>query len=117
MDADHVELVELFDLLGESVEKARGKDFCCSVLDRIIEQAKAHFALEERVMAEHRYPIRSQHEAEHAMLIAQAVDYRSRFQADAATLPVAIAHFPEVWLAFHILFSDKKLADFLAHGD
>ncbi len=114
MDAAHRGLAELFNLLADAVEKRKGKDSYAKVLDNIIEHAKTHFALEEQLMAEHRYPKSDQHKAEHAMLIDQALNYRATFEADSAASPVAVTRFAEVWLAFHILFSDKHLADFLA---
>jgi len=114
MDADHHALAELFNLLADAVDKRKGKEVCGGVLDDIIRHAQAHFELEEQLMAERRYPNSDQHKAEHAMLIGQALRYRASFAADAAESPVTVAHFPEVWLAFHILFSDKELADFLA---
>ena len=114
MDADHNGLAELFNLLADAVEKRKGKEFYGSALDTIIEHAKAHFDLEEQLMVQHHYPKSDQHKAEHAMLIGQALNYRATFAVDAVESPVAVAHFPEVWLAFHILFSDKDLADFLA---
>jgi hemerythrin len=114
MDAAHRGLVELFNLLADAVEKRKGKGSYAKVLDNIIEHAKTHFALEEQLMAEHRYPKSEQHKAEHAMLIDQALNYRATFEADSASSPVAVTRFAEVWLAFHILFSDKELAVFLA---
>ena len=114
MDADHNGLAELFNLLADAVEKRKGKDFYDSVLDNIIQHAQTHFDLEQRLMAEYHYPKSEQHKAEHAMLISQARNYRGAFDADDTVPPVAVAHFPEVWLVFHILFSDKPLADFLA---
>jgi len=113
MDADHSALAGLFNLLADAVDKRKGKEVCGGVLDDIIRHAQAHFELEEKLMAEHRYPKSDQHKAEHAMLIGQALRYRATFAADAVESPIAVAHFPEVWLAFHILFSDKELADFL----
>ena len=64
-------------------------------------------------MAQHRYPKAEQHAAEHAMLIRQALDYRKSFDADPAAAKSSLTHFADVWLAFHILFSDKELAAFL----
>jgi len=114
MDADHSGLAELFNRLANGVEQRKGRDFYAELLDQIIRHAQAHFALEEQLMAEHAYPKSEQHKAEHAMLIGQALNYRAGFDADATEPQVAVAHFPEVWLAFHILFSDKELAEFLA---
>ena len=113
IDADHNDLAELFNRLADAVEKGKGKDVYGSLLDDIIEHAHTHFGLEEQLMAERHYPNFAQHQAEHAMLIGQAINYRATFDVDANESPVAVAHFPEVWLAFHILFSDKDLADFL----
>jgi hemerythrin len=113
MDADHNGLAELFNVLADAVDKRKGRDCYASLLDDIIQHAQTHFDLEEQLMAEHHYPKFDQHKAEHAMLISQALSYRATFDVDAAQSPVAVAHFPEVWLAFHILFSDKQLADFL----
>ena len=114
MDADHHALAGLFNLLADAVEKRKGREFYGSVLDHIIQHAQTHFALEEQLMAEYHYPKSEQHRAEHAMLIGQALNYRATFDVGATQSPIAVAHFPEVWLAFHILFSDKELADCLA---
>jgi hemerythrin len=116
MDADHNGLAELFNLLADAVEKGKGKDYYGRLLDDIIEHAQTHFDLEERLMVDHHYPKFGQHKAEHTMLIDQALNYRATFDVDAKASPVAVAHFPEVWLAFHILFSDKELADFLTRA-
>ncbi|MBI5908741.1 MAG: hemerythrin family protein [Betaproteobacteria bacterium] len=113
MDADHIGLAELFGLLADAVDKRKGEDFYGSLLDDIIRHAQAHFDRENRLMAEYHYPKSDQHKAEHAMLISQALNYRATFAADSTESPVAVARFPDVWLAFHILFSDKELAEFL----
>ena len=116
MDADHGRLTELFNLLAGTVEQDQGTDACARLLDDIVEHTRAHFAQEEELMAQYHYPEREQHIAEHAMLIDQALGYRATFEADRAASPVAVSAFPEVWLAYHILFTDKHLADFLAQN-
>ncbi len=114
IDADHRELARLFNLLPEAVEQARGKAFCGKLLDQIIEQARTHFQREQQLMVKHHYPKIEQHTAEHAMLLDQALNYRATFDPGAAESKIALTDFPEVWLGFHILFSDKDLARFLA---
>ena len=116
MDADHGRLTELFKLLAGAVEQDKGTGAYASVLDDIIEHTRTHFALEEQLMAQYQYPMCEQHVAEHAMLIDQALGYRATFEAERAASPAAVTVFPEVWLAYHILFSDKQLADFLAQN-
>ncbi len=114
MDADHTQLAGLFDLLRDAVDSDKGNAACAKALDDIIRHAKTHFDLEQRLMTQHRYPKTEQHAAEHAMLIHQALDYRRRFNVDSAASRADLMRFPEVWLVFHILFSDKELAAFLA---
>jgi hemerythrin-like metal-binding protein len=114
MDADHEALAELFNLLPRAVEQRKGMDYCTKVLDDIIQHATMHFDLERQLMAQHHYPKTEHHAAEHVMLIEQALQYKANFDMDSSGSRIALARFPEVWLAFHILFSDKELAKFLA---
>ena len=116
MDADHKELAGLFDLLRDAVEGGKGKAACLQVLDKIIGHAQAHFDRERALMAQHRYPKADQHGAEHTMLIHQAQALKLGVECDFAASTTELAGFPEVWLAFHILFSDKELAEFLARA-
>jgi hemerythrin len=114
MDAEHQELAQLFARLQDAVENGECKADCAKVFDGIIDHAKAHFELEQRLMTQHQYPKLEQHAAEHAMLVRQALDYRQGFDVDTAAGRSTLMQFPEVWLAYHILFSDKELAAFLA---
>lgn len=117
MDADHKALAELFNLLPHALEHPKGKDYCAKVLDDIIQHATTHFDLERQLMAQYHYPKIEQHTAEHAMLIEQALHYQATFDdIDPRGSRIALLRFPEVWLGFHILFSDKELADFLARA-
>jgi hemerythrin-like metal-binding protein len=116
MDADHKELAELFNLLPLAVEQRKGKDFCAKVLDDIIRHATVHFDMEQQLMAQHHYPKTGQHTGEHAMLLEQALQYKASFDIDSSESRIALARFPDVWLGFHILFSDKDLANFLARA-
>lgn len=116
MDTEHKELADLFNRLRDAV--AGGKDLpaCAGILDDVIAHARVHFELEQQWMVQYRYPKTEQHEAEHAMLLRQALDYRKRFDLDADTSRSTLMQFAEVWLAFHILFSDKELAAFLVRA-
>ena len=114
LDAEHRALAQLFNRLRDAVQGGEGKAACAKVLDGIISHTKAHFEFEQRLMAQQHYPRAEQHTAEHAMLLRQALDYREKFDLNDAAARSALSKFPEVWLAYHILFSDKDLAAFLA---
>jgi hemerythrin len=113
MDADHKELAGLFNQLRDAVESGQGKAACARILDDIIGHAHKHFEHEQQMMMQLKYPKAEQHGAEHAMLLRQALDYRDNFDMNSAASRSELVTFPEVWLSFHILFSDKELAAFL----
>ena len=113
MDVDHRKLVDLFNLLGDGIKDCKGKDFCDSVLDNIIRNAKASFVLEEALMAKHNYAKADEHIAEHAAMIERALDFRISLDVDSAGAYMTLVHFAEVWLCYHIFFFDKELAGFL----
>lgn len=116
MDADHKQLAGLFNRLRDALANGEGKVCYSAVLDDIIRHTRAHFELEQRLMMQHQYPKAEQHAAEHAMLIRQALDFRNSFDTDTDASRPAQMRFADVWLAFHILFSDKELAAFLARA-
>jgi len=116
LDADHKQLAGLFNRLRDALANGEGKIYCSAILDDIVRHTRAHFELEQRLMVQHQYPKAEQHAAEHAMLIRQALDFRNSFDADSAASRPAQMRFADVWLAFHILFSDKELAAFLARA-
>jgi hemerythrin len=113
MDAEHKELAQRLNRLRDAVERGEGKLSCARALDDIIQHAQAHFELEQSLMIQHRYPNAEQHAAEHAMLLRQVRDYRESFDLDSSESRSDLMRFPEVWLEFHILFSDKALGAFL----
>lgn len=113
MDADHKNLVMLFNQLADSVKKRSDKIVSGDLLDKIIRHTKAHFELEERLMAEHHYPKTDQHTADHAQLIKRAINYKAKFDAGSPGSHIPLIHFPEDWLTLHIVGADKELAEFL----
>lgn len=114
MDLEHRNLADFFNLLADGIKNRMGADFCRDIIEEIERTAKAHFAMEQRLMDEAHYPMASQHAGEHAMLTRQLHDFMAEFDVDWSGAHAALVHFVEVWLNFHILFSDKKFAEFLA---
>ena len=113
LDADHKALIDLFNQLSESVKRRSGKAVSSELLDEIIDHAKEHFALEDRLMAEHRYLKYEQHAAEHVQLIKRAINFKAKFNAGAPGSHIDLIHFPEDWLTFHVIGADKELGEFL----
>ena len=116
IDSDHAGIVEIINQLASAITQHKSKDVCGKLLDQIIHDTKAHFARENRLMAEHHYPKADQHQAEHARLIGQSLDLKIWFDAAPAesVMSVSLLHFLEDWWTRHIPSFDKELADFIA---
>ena len=114
LDTDHEQLADLINGLTDSVKERRGEAACLDLLDKIIRQAEVHFAFEEQLMAEQRYPKANQHIAEHTRLLKQATRFMEKFESDARESHIPLIHFPEDWLTTHIVTSDRELAAFLS---
>lgn len=116
LDAEHQTLANLFNRLCDAAQGGAGRTACAAALDGIIEHTRAHFELEQRMMTQHRYPKIEQHAAEHDMLLRQALDFRNNLAAGGIDDRSAVVKFAEVWLSFHILFSDKDLGCFVVQA-
>ena len=112
MDADHQNLVHLFNQVVRAANHHAGKIVCNDVLDKLIRHTQAHFEWEERLMTEYRYPGKAKHVAEHAALIRQARNYR--FDPGSPESRIPLIELRKDWLTFHMRTSDKELTGFLA---
>lgn len=72
MDADHLEIAELFGRNAASGDEALPR-----VLDETEEAIRAHFAREEELMARHDVPVLFCHIAQHKKLMAEFTEARA----------------------------------------
>ena len=113
MDADHRQLVALVNQLAKCIVENAGKEAYDALLDDLFTHTKAHFGMEEQLMAACSYPYAKEHRSEHAKLIKDALDHRAKFDASAKP-SISLLYFFDQWLTRHILASDRELASFLA---
>lgn len=113
MDADHRQLVELVNKLADGIVNNLGKPAYDALLDDLIARTKAHFGMEEQLMAACSYPDAEKHRSEHAKLIEDALDHRAKFDA-AAKPAISLLYFFDQWLTRHIFSADRDLASFIA---
>ncbi len=115
MDADHRQLVALVNQLAKGVVNNLGKETHDALIDDLFAHVRAHFGMEEQLMAACSYPYAEDHRAEHARLIKDALGYRAKFDSGAQP-SISLLFFFDQWLSRHILSSDRELANFLARN-
>ena len=113
IDDDHLKLIDLLDRLEDAVTNHLGLETYGKVLQELLTNTQAHFAMEEELMARHAYAGAEQHIREHQSLLQELDEFKSRFDACTVILSIAQLKSLEAWLTEHILTADKALAESL----
>ena len=110
VDHEHRQLIQLINDLHASLASRPTKDAIALVLGEIHTKIAAHFALEERVMREHRYDQYEDHKGDHERLLDEIRDIMDRHEADAYfNYETALAMELRDWFAIHFRTKDARL--------
>lgn len=117
IDEQHKVLVGLLNELQTAIVEHHGSAACRSILDRLAEYTRVHFAVEESLMRIFGYPDYEPHKHEHEMLVQQIVGLQEKLDAGKAAISFELLHFLKVWLTDHIRKSDRQYGPyFLSRG-
>jgi hemerythrin len=117
LDEQHKVLVGLVNEMHQAIHQHHGTETAREILGRLGEYTRIHFAVEESLMRIFEYPGYDAHKKQHEELIRQFRDYEARVAAGKQTIGFQLLHFLKLWLAQHILESDKDYGPFmLARG-
>jgi hemerythrin len=112
IDHDHRILVDLFNLLGRSVNEGAARAYVGAVLEELINCTAWHFSHEERLMLKHGYEGFEDHRQEHRELIETVRKLQQEYR-QGGTLEEREFEILERWLTEHILVSDMAFGAFL----
>jgi len=114
IDEDHHRLVDLFNMLNQSVSEGAAPDYLTALLEELINCTVWHFSHEERLMLQHRYAGYAEHKSEHQDLIKSVRQLQKKIIESGGFDADADLEFLESWLTMHILSNDMKLGSYLA---
>ena len=107
IDKDHKLLVNLLNLLHDSVADGQGKETVGSVLNSLSDYTDYHFAREEIMLKACNYPDLEGHIKAHESLRARVHEVRKDYeQGDSADIDHYVLEFLKDWLQAHILGRD-----------
>ena len=114
IDAQHQELFRRFGALVAAMEAGDLGDVG-ALFEFLQGYAAKHFAAEERVMAQVRYPGATVHAAAHARFVRELADLRALYEGSGASSGVVVKArtWIDDWLRAHIMGVDLGLARFL----
>jgi hemerythrin-like metal-binding protein len=113
VDRQHENLTDLLNCLNEAWRTGKGHDVLLFRVDQLLAGVGDHFRDEEQIMIEREYPDLDLHKAEHDFLLAQVLQFRTRFAANEEDLTETMLDFLRDWLRDHILISDRRLGRFV----
>ncbi len=113
VDTQHQNLFAIARELQTAMTAGKGKVVMGQTLDRLVQYTLAHFAFEEQLMRQYKYPGLPVHQVEHLALTKQVADFQKEFKAGRANMTVDIFRFLNDWLNHHIQESDKKFGPFV----
>ena len=122
IDLEHQKLVALLNELHDAMKVGKGAAVVERVLRSLVEYTKTHFANEEMLMVQRKYPGYAPHKAEHDQLTQQALALLQSVQDGGGVVARLLDHHPVTletmgflsdWLTKHICDSDQKYSPYL----
>ena len=112
---------ELFNLVQQVIDVGAldTKENIETVIGFLANYAVSHFAMEEALMVESKYPEYTQHKAIHDEFVQNVVAFINRLKTEGESVSVndTINNFVTVWLKEHIMGSDKAMATHYKHWE
>jgi len=116
-DTQHQKLVDILNELYDGMRLGKGKEVLDGVLFELITYTNTHFAAEEKLMTEHRYPGLVPHKAEHEALKKKVTEFQTQFRSGKVSISLEVMDFLKDWLTHHIQVVDRQYGQFFNdHG-
>ena len=113
IDAQHQRLFVLAAELHAAMAEGKGKAVLEQSLAHLVDYTKVHFAAEEQLMGQYRYPEAGAHKAQHDQLAAQVLDLQKKFRSGDTALTLSLMVFLKNWLERHIAGSDQQYSTYI----
>lgn len=115
VDTQHKEIFSRVNKLLLAMQEGRGRQEVTEVIDFLGKYVVAHFAAEEKVMAQCGYPGYADHRQKHAAFLADFAGLKKELEAhgSSALLVIQVQRRVIEWLMNHICKEDKKIAEFM----
>jgi hemerythrin len=114
LDAQHRELFERVDRLLDAMLRGDRSE-AATLASFLREHVVLHFAAEERLMREHRYPDTAAHAAEHAAFAGSMLELDATMRQRGASAELVLRLEREVvaWIRDHVYVADVALGQFV----
>lgn len=115
VDAQHKELLDAVNSLGEAMQTGKGKAEIESILTFAGHYAQKHFTCEEQYFDQYDCPDKTQNKDAHAQFVERFTALMAEFQEQGESFALMMRIYNELstWLVQHILGVDTKLRPYV----
>jgi len=117
IDQQHQELVSMLNRLTDAVHNEVPRKEIYRMIDEVIAYTCAHFAAEERLMAESGYPEFEAHRNKHNQLVQDALHLKKKLDyVGEDRFMEWFNHWPFANILAHIQYADQQVGDHVTRG-
>jgi hemerythrin-like metal-binding protein len=109
VDYEHRELIELINGMHDVMQVGADQIQVVDLLGEIYAQIASHFALEEKMMRERRYPHYETHKDDHETLLDDLRDIMDEIEDDGSFDHVRLSNDLNRWFSDHFATHDARL--------
>lgn len=114
IDGDHQRLMGIFNRLAAEAANGASEDVLNDIFFDLVDYVEQHFAREEILFLNARYPDAEKHMLLHRALEAQVHDMANSFRENPSGVNIDnVLVFLREWLTNHILKSDLEIVEFI----
>jgi hemerythrin-like metal-binding protein len=117
LDEQHTGLFQALNELHDAMMKGQAQKLTGSLLNKLVDYTRKHFAAEEAMMTSTGYPELPAHREKHRALTRQVEEFVVSYDKGEITLNVQLLNFLREWLTNHIEKTDKEYGPWMnQHG-
>lgn len=113
IDHQHEELFKLVNEFLVSIREGHARSKIDSVFNTLASYTQTHFADEENLFVNTKYPNSKMHIQEHRALIQRVSELKNNYDSGKNFISLTVFNFLREWLKHHILETDKKIAPYI----
>lgn len=114
IDEQHQQLFDIANRFHYAYENKSGRRVLEAIFGELVAYTQVHFADEERMMREYKYPDFDTHKNNHDKLVKLVGWYLQQFESGEDGIEETAMNFIKTWLNGHILGMDRKYSPYLA---
>jgi hemerythrin len=115
IDRQHKSIFDHFEKLSEAAQQGKSKEIIEELAVFLFEYAHMHFATEDKIMVEYKYPKIDEQRHEHGEFTRDTNELKKRIEQDGATREVAIEATGKLlrWIIQHIKKQDFEMVSYV----